>query len=161
MPLDMFLDLGPVKGESQDKVHAGKIDILAWSWGVSNSGSPQTGGGGGSTKANFQDISITKHIDLSSAELLKSVSLGTHFPEAKIIVRKAGVNNKLEYYSIAMKDVMVTSYQTGGSGGEDLLTESVTPAFASIEVKYHAQNPKGRKAGETTFDHNLQDNAPP
>ncbi len=60
-----------------------------------------------------------------------------------------------------MKDVMVTSYQTGGSGGEDRLTESVTLAFASIEVKYHAQNPKGRKAGESTFDHNLQHNAPP
>jgi len=155
MPLDMFLDLGPVKGESQDKVHAGKIDILAWSWGVSNSGPPRSGGGGGSSKASFQDIAITKLIDLSSTELLKSVSLGTHFPEAKIIVRKAGGNSKLEYYSITMKDVMVTSYQTAGSEGGDQLTESVTLAFASFEVTYHAVNAKGRPAGESTFDHTL------
>ncbi|MDZ5660985.1 type VI secretion system tube protein Hcp [Nocardioides sp. S-58] len=79
--------------------------------------------------------------------------------QPKIIVRKNGVNNKLDYYSMSMKDVMVTSYQTGGSGGEDLLTESVTLAFASLEVKYHAQNPKGRKTGESKFDHNLQGNA--
>ena len=43
LALDMFLDLGPVKGESQDRVHAGKIDILAWSWGVTNTGSGHVG----------------------------------------------------------------------------------------------------------------------
>ena len=155
MSLDMFLDLGPIKGESQDKVHAGKIDILAWSWAVSNAGPPRSGGGGGSGKATFQDIAITKFIDLSSTELLRSVSLGTHFPEAKIIVRRAGGNAKLEYYSITMKDVMVTSCQTSGSESGDQLTESVTLAFASFEVRYQAQNAKGRPAGESTFDHTI------
>jgi type VI secretion system secreted protein Hcp len=155
MPLDMFLDLGPIKGESQDKVHAGKIDILAWSWGVSNAGPPRSGGGGGASKATFQDIAITKVVDLSSTELLKAVSLGTHLPEAKIIVRRAGGNAKLEYYSVTMKDVMVTSCQVAGSEGGDHLTETVTLAFASFEVTYQAQNAKGRPAGESTFDHTI------
>jgi type VI secretion system secreted protein Hcp len=159
MALDMFLDLGPVKGESRDKVHAGKIDILAWAWGVSNSGSGHVGGGIGSGKADFQDISITKYVDLSSSELLKSVSLGKHFPEAKIIVRKAGGDAKLEYYSIAMKDVMVTSYQTGGSGTEDRLTESLTLAFASIEVTYQAQDARGRGSDESTFRYDISENS--
>ena len=42
MAIDMFLNLGAkIKGESQDKVQGpkGDVDILAWSWGVSNSGS--------------------------------------------------------------------------------------------------------------------------
>lgn len=155
MPLDMFLDLGPIKGESQDKVHAGKIDILAWSWAVSNAGPPRSGGGGGASKATFQDIAISKSVDLSSTELLKSVVLGTHFPEAKIIVRKAAGNARSEYYSITMKDVTVTSCQTAGSEGGDQLMESVTLAFASFQVTYHAQNAKGRPAGKSTFDHTL------
>jgi type VI secretion system secreted protein Hcp len=159
MALDMFLDLGPVKGESRDKAYAGKIDILAWSWGVSNSGSAHVGGGIGSGKANFQDISLTKYIDLSSSDMLKSVSLGTHFPEAKIIVRKAGGESKLEYYTITLKEVMVTSYQTGGSGGEDRLTENVTLTFAQVDVKYQAQDAKGGKAGDTKFAYNIAENA--
>lgn len=159
MAVDMFMDLGPVKGESRDKAYAGKIDILAWSWGVSNSGSAHVGGGIGSGKANFQDISVTKYIDLSSSDLLKSVSLGTHFPECKIIVRKAGGTKQLEYFTILMKEVMVTSYQTGGSGGEDRLTESLTLTFANVEVKYQAQNEKGEKAGDTKFAYSIAENA--
>ncbi|MEO1312198.1 MAG: type VI secretion system tube protein Hcp, partial [Pseudomonadota bacterium] len=59
MAVDMFLDIeGEIDGESQDKTHKDTIDLLAWSWGVSQSGSFHVGSGGGSGKANFQDISI-------------------------------------------------------------------------------------------------------
>ncbi len=159
MALDMFLDLGPVKGESQDRVHAGKIDILAWSWGVTNAGSSHVGGGVGSGKADFQDISITKYVDLSSSELLESVALGKHFPDARIIVRKAGGDSGHEFSTIAMRDVMVTSYQTGGSGGEDRLTESLTLAFASVEVKYQAQDARGGAGKGTTFRYDISGNS--
>ena len=49
MAVDMFLDLeGEIRGESQDAKHSKEIDVLAWSWGMSQSGSFHTGGGGGS-----------------------------------------------------------------------------------------------------------------
>ena len=50
MALDMFINMGPnIKGESKDKAQGpkGDIDILAWSWGMSQSGTSHTGGGGG------------------------------------------------------------------------------------------------------------------
>ena len=31
MAVDIFLDIKGIKGESRDKEHAGKIDVLAWS----------------------------------------------------------------------------------------------------------------------------------
>ena len=158
MALDMFLTLKDVKGESKDSAFKDQIDILAWSFGVSNSGSAHIGGGIGSGKANFQDISITKYIDLSSAKLMESVSVGTHFPEASIAVRKAGGKTKLDYYVIKLKNVMVTSYQTGGSGGEDRLTESLTLTFAHVEVKYQAQSDGGEKAGDTPFGYDIKAN---
>jgi type VI secretion system secreted protein Hcp len=159
MALDMYLVLKGVKGETKDDAFKGKggIDILAWSFGVSNSGSAHMGGGIGSGKANFQDISITKYIDLSSAALMQSVSKGTHFDTAEITVRKAG-GTALEYYKIALSEVMVTSYQTGGSGGEDRLTESITLTFAKVEVKYQAQNEKGAAAGDTSFGYDIAGN---
>jgi len=158
MALDMFLKLKDVAGESRDDAFKGEIDILAWSFGVSNSGSAHVGGGIGSGKANFQDISITKYIDLSSAKLMESVSVGTHFPTASITVRKAGGKKQLDYYVIELKEVMVTSYQTGGSGGEDRLTESLTLTFANVEVKYQAQSATGEKAGDTKFGYDIAAN---
>ena len=157
MAIDQFLKISGVKGESRDDAFKGEIDILAWSFGVSNAGSAHVGGGIGSGKANFQDISITKYIDLSSAKLMESVSIGTHFPEASITVRKAG-GKALDYYKIDMKQVMVTSYQTGGSGGEDRLTESLTLTFAKVEVKYQAQSATGDKAGDTKFGYDIAAN---
>ena len=47
MAMDLFIKIGALKGESIDKTHAGEIDVLAWSWGMSNSGSAHIGGGAG------------------------------------------------------------------------------------------------------------------
>ena len=60
MAVDMFIKVGDFKGESNDKKHAEWIDVLAWSWGLSNSGTTHQGGGGGGGKANVQDLSFTQ-----------------------------------------------------------------------------------------------------
>ena len=39
MAVDMFLKIGDILGESVDKTHKDEIDVLAWSWGASNTGS--------------------------------------------------------------------------------------------------------------------------
>lgn len=148
MAVDMFIEIGDIKGESTDKEHKEKIDILAWSWGMSNSGTTHMGGGGGSGKVNVQDLSFTKYIDSSSNALLKSCCEGTHYPKAKLIVRKAG-GKPLEYVVLELEEVMVTAVSTGGSGGEDRLTENVTLNFAKFTYKYQPQDPTGAKKGGT------------
>lgn len=145
MAVDMFIKLGDVKGESKDKAHKEEIDVLAWSWGASNSGSFHTGGGGGAGKVNVQDLSFTKYIDLASTELFLATCNGKHFPEATLVVRKAG-ETPLEYLTIVMTDVLITSYSTGGSGGEDRLTENVTLNFAKVKLTYKEQAAKGAQA---------------
>jgi type VI secretion system secreted protein Hcp len=147
MAMDMFIKIGDLKGESKDKTHAGKIDVLAWSWGISNSGSAQQGSGAGAGKCNVQDLSFTKYIDLSSPDLLLAACNGKHFPEALLIVRKAG-ETPLEYLKIKMTDLLVTSVSTGGSGGEDRLTENVTLNFAKVNVDYVEQTEKGTEGGK-------------
>ena len=56
MAVDMFLKLDGVTGESKDKVHTNEIDVLVWSWGMTNNASAQIGGGAGSGKASVQDL---------------------------------------------------------------------------------------------------------
>ncbi|HYF60796.1 MAG TPA: type VI secretion system tube protein Hcp, partial [Burkholderiaceae bacterium] len=142
MAVDMFMKIGSLKGEAKDKAHGGEIDVLAWSWGMSQSGTLHAGGGGGSGKVNVQDLSFTKYVDKSSPDLMLACCNGQHFGEAKLTVRKAGAN-PLEYLIITMTDLIVTSVSTGGSGGEDRLTENVTLNFSAVKVAYAEQDKKG------------------
>ena len=147
MAMDMFLyfdTASGIKGETKDKVYKtkGGIDVLAWSWGLSNSGSAHMGAGQGAGKANFQDISFTKYIDLASTKLMTSCATGTHIKEAKLIIRKAG-GSPLEYLLIDLSDCLISSYSTGGSGGEDRLTENVSLNFAVVKIDYKTQKEDG------------------
>src|SRR5438067_340473 len=122
MAVDMFMKIDEVKGESKDKTHHGTIDVLAWSWGESNSGSAHAGGGAGAGKVNVQDLSFTKYIDKSTPALLLACANGAHYKKATLTVRKAG-KTPVEYITMEMNEVLVTAISTGGSGGEDRLTE--------------------------------------
>lgn len=148
MAVDMFIKIGTIKGESVDHKHGGEIDILAWSWGMSNSGTAHTGGGAGAGKVNVQDLSITKYIDRSSTDLMLAACNGKHFPDAMLTVRKAG-EKPLEYLKITLTDVLITSVSTGGSGGEDRLTENVSLNFAKVKVEYTPQKKDG--SGDATL----------
>jgi type VI secretion system secreted protein Hcp len=156
MAVDMFLKIEGVKGEAVDlntPSHADEISVLAWSWGASNSGTTHISSGSGAGKVNVQDISLTKYVDSSSVELFLRTCSGKHFPSAVLTCRKAG-DKPLEYIIITMTDLMITSYHTGGSGGEDRLTENISINFAKAQVQYFKQNPDGTgvAAGDQTFD---------
>ncbi len=157
MACDMFIKIDSVKGESKDKTHKDEIDVLSWSWGMSNSGSSHTGGGLGSGKVNVQDISFTKYIDKSSPDLMLACCNGKHIKEAKLTVRKAG-EKPLEYLIITMSDVLVTAVSTGGSGGEDRLTENVTLNFAVVKVEYAEQTATGTAGDKPKMGWNIKEN---
>jgi type VI secretion system secreted protein Hcp len=142
MAVDMFLKLDGIKGEAADATHKDEIDVLAWSWGLSQSGTTHTGTGGGAGKVNVQDISFTKWVDKSSPVLFLDCASGKHIKEATLTVRKAG-EKPLEYLKIKLTDLLVSSISTGGSGGEDRLTENVTLNFAQVQVTYTPQKADG------------------
>src|SRR5688572_16695132 len=97
MAVDMFMKIEKdIKGESMDETHKGEIDVLSWSWGMSNAGSMQTGTGGGAGKANVNDLTFTKYVDSATTVLLSKCGGGVHFDKATLVVRKAG-GKPLEY----------------------------------------------------------------
>ncbi len=151
MAVDMFLKIGTpaVTGESLDSVHSTEMDVLAWSWGVSNSGDAQRGGGAGAGKAHVGDISVTKYVDAASTALFLACCNGQHYTNATLTIRKAGTN-PLEYLVITMGEVMITSYSTGGSGGQDRLTENVTLNFANVTYNYTPQTATGAAGATAT-----------
>ncbi|NCO21461.1 MAG: type VI secretion system tube protein Hcp [Rhodobacterales bacterium] len=154
MAVDQFLELKGIDGEAQDDVHKNKIDVLAWSFGVSNSGSTHMGAGSGAGRANFQDISVTKYIDKSSPILMQHAATGKHIAEGKLTCRKAG-GKQLEYIIFKFKDILVTSISMGGSGGEDRLTENVTLNFGSFNYKYVEQKADGVEGAKPEMKYDI------
>jgi type VI secretion system secreted protein Hcp len=153
MAVDMFLKIDGIKGESKVKGKEEQIDVLAWSWGMSQSGTGHVGGGSGSGKVSVQDLHVTKYLDKASCDLIFHCASGKHIPKAELVVRKAG-ENALEYLKVSMEDILVTSVSTGGSGGEDRITESLSLNFAKVKVEYQEQQKdgKGKPAGNVGWD---------
>jgi type VI secretion system secreted protein Hcp len=152
MAVDILIKIEGVDGDHEDE-----IDVLAWSWGMSQSGSMHVGGGAGSGKVNIQDVSLTKYVDKASPSLMRACCNGEHLTEATLTVRKAG-KDALDYLKIKMSPVLVTSVDTGGSGGEDRLTENVTLNFAKVEVGYTPQKPDGTGDAEISLIWNVEKN---
>lgn len=142
MAVDMFLKVDNIDGRSQDSKHGKEIDVLAWSWGMAQSGTAHVGGGMGSGKVSVQNVSITKYTDAASHGLMLACCKGTHIPNATLTIRKAG-DNPLEYIKLVMQDCVISSIATGGSGGEDRLTENVSINFAKFKYAYTPQKPDG------------------
>jgi type VI secretion system secreted protein Hcp len=161
MAVDMTIKIDGIKGESKLKGHTEEVDILAWSWGLSQTGTFGGGGGGGAGKVNAQDLSITKYVDKASPELLLACSNGKHIKEAVLTVRKSG-ETALEYLTVTLEKILVSSISTGGSGGEDRLTENVTFNFAKGKVEYQEQDDNGApKGGKVTYAWDFQQNVKP
>ncbi|WP_121632426.1 Hcp family type VI secretion system effector [Tropicibacter alexandrii] len=150
MAIDCFLKLGNgIKGECQDEAHKDWIDVLSWNWGMTQSGTTHMGGGGGGGKVNVNDITLTKYVDAATHDLIKRCCSGEHIADGELVVRKAGGAKPLDYLKIKIKDVMITSYQTGGmKDGLDRVQETLTLNFRAFELTYTKQNEKGSPDGE-------------
>ena len=145
--VDYFLKIDGIDGESTDKDHKGEIDVLAWSWGMSQSGVHTSDG---TIVPDFQELELTKYVDKSTPKLMEALAGGLPLREAHMIVSDAAGT---DYFMIHMTNVMVTSISTGGSGGEDRLTENVTLNFAEVKVEY---KPQGVDGVEHTFIWNTE-----
>ena len=159
MATDMFLKLGDIKGESRDQAHRDEIEISKWGWGMSQTGSMHTGSGGGAGKVNIENLAISKVMDKSSPNLMMACSTGKHYPEARLVVRKAGGSSAVEYLVITLKEVMVVSYGTSAGNKDDVLYDRVALNFATVDVSYQPQKADGAKdGGPVKFGWNIRQN---
>jgi type VI secretion system secreted protein Hcp len=154
MASDIFAKLGDIKGESLDSKHKDEVEVLSYSWGVSNAGSMAHGGGGGEGKATFHDLSFVHNIDKASPVLMQACATGVHLKEATITHRKAGKGQQ-EYLVIKMNDIIVTSVSHGGSGDTPGV-ESVSLAFAKVALEYKPQKPDGSLDAGLHFKYDLK-----
>jgi type VI secretion system secreted protein Hcp len=145
--VDYFLKLKGIDGESADGKHKGEIDVESWSWGETQSGTGHFGGGGGAGKVAMQDFHFVMKMNKASSKLLLACASGEHIPEGLLTCRKAGKEQQ-EFLKIKFTDILVSSYQTGGSQGSDVIPmDQISLNFAKIEIEYKEQKPDGSLGG--------------
>jgi type VI secretion system secreted protein Hcp len=155
MASDIFAKIGDIKGESLDDKHKGEIEVLSWSWGVSNAGEMRGGSGGGEGKASFHDLSFTHKIDKASPVLMQACATGVHLKDATITHRKAGKGQQ-EFLVIKMNDVIITSVTHSDS--DEGRSESVSMVFAKVDLQYKPQKADGSLEAGIHFKYDIKGN---
>ncbi len=157
MAVDYFLKIDGIEGESADAKHGKEIDILAWSWGESNSGGQAYGGGGGAGKVSMNDFTFTMRINKASPKLLLACASGEHIKSALLTCRKAGKEQQ-EYLKITFSELLISNYSTGGSAGDEVPVDNISLNFAKIEYEYYPQKPDGTLDAKVPVHWNLKEN---
>jgi len=155
--VDYFLKIDSIPGESADDKHMDEIDIESWSWGEVNSGSHAAGGGGGAGKVSMNDFSFGMRVNKASPKLFLACATGQHIKEAQLTCRKAGKEQQ-EYLKIKFSDLLISNYQTGGSGGDIVPVDQISFNFSKIEVSYAPQKADGSLGSPVVHNYDLKKN---
>ncbi|MHC1742010.1 MAG: Hcp family type VI secretion system effector [Syntrophobacteraceae bacterium] len=162
MAFDAFIKIDGIPGESTDDKHKDWIEVLSYSWGVSQpkSASASTAGGASAERADFQDFSIVKALDKASPKIALACAGGKHVKEVKLELCRAG-GDKVKYMEYKMTNCIITSCRRGGAaqGGETLPLEEVGFDYGKIEWTYTQQKREdGSGGGQVAANWDLQAN---
>jgi type VI secretion system secreted protein Hcp len=150
---DMFLSVkgarsGAIKGESQDAVHTGEIDVQRWSWGMQVT--PSLGGGTAAGRASLRELKVVKQIDSASTALMAALRSNELITKAVLTVRKAG-SSPLEYLRISIEQGRVTALAIESDEEGSQVVEHLSFSFNKITVEYVPQGKDGQALGGMVF----------
>ena len=142
MAVNAYLYVEGVEGPSTSKT--GFIDILSFSWGVSQTSTYGAGASGKEAKAgraDFSNLTIMKVLDKTTALLADHCASGDILKEVYILYDKPVGDKQQDYFRIYCKDALITSVQLSGSNENP--TESISFAFQGVEVAYRPEKDDG------------------
>jgi type VI secretion system secreted protein Hcp len=156
--VDYFLKIDGIEGESADSKHKGEIQLESWSWGEHQSGTHSAGSGGGAGKVSMQDFHFVMKINKASPKLMLACATGEHIKKALLTCRKAGKEQQ-EFLKVELEGLLVSSYQTGGSGHSDIVpTDQIALNFTKILFEYKEQKADGTLGAPTKAGYDLKVN---
>jgi type VI secretion system secreted protein Hcp len=142
MAVSAHLYVDGIKGPSTSV--PGTIDVLSFSWGVSQTAVYGAGASGKEAKAgraDFSNLTIMKVLDATSPLLCDHCATGNILPKVYIIYTKPVGDKQDNYFRIWVKDALVTSVQLSGSSEQPV--ESVSFAYQGVEIAYRPEKDDG------------------
>ena len=158
MAADYYLKIDGIEGESEAVGFENQMQIQSWSWGASNSGSAVQGTGMGTGKVNLQDFHFVIENGKATPQLFLKSAQGNHIKQAILTSRKTGGNGSpYTYYKMTFTDLVISSFQEGGSAGGDVLpTVQVSFNFTAITQEYFQQKADGTVSLTNTVSYDIK-----
>jgi type VI secretion system secreted protein Hcp len=154
--VDYFLKIDGIEGESGDKTHKNEIQLESWSFGETNAGTAHVGMGMGAGKVQMGDFHFVMRSNKASPKLFLACADGEHIKKAVLTCRKAGKDQQ-EYLKWTFSDLLVSSYQTGGSASSDVVPlDQISINFTEAQVDYKEQKADGTLGGAVTTKYNVK-----
>ena len=156
MVANYFLKIDGISGESTDAKHKDQIELVSFSWGVTQlTGGPAAGGGAGAGRAQFKAFEFLMRVNKASPQLFLASASGKHLKEAVLSVRRTGKLG-LEYLKIKFSDILITSIEQ--QGGQEEVDEMIAFDFRAVETQYTPQDQRGTAGPAVTAGWDLSKN---
>ena len=155
MAVNAYLYVDGTPGPSTSRTD--HIDILSFSWGVSNTSTYGQGASGQEAKAgraDFSNLSIMKVLDKTTPNLCDHCASGNILTKVYILYDKPVGDKQQAYYRIWLKDALITSVQNSGSNENP--TESVSFAYQAVEIAYAPEKDDGSLDAAVRKGYNLE-----
>ncbi|WP_231876298.1 Hcp family type VI secretion system effector [Azotobacter vinelandii] len=161
MSTSMHLKIEGVQGESQESQHAAWLDIKSFTWGISQPGSLDSGGGGTPGRASFTDLHVVSYVESSAPTAFKKCANGTSLGTVELSCSRLSDGDKMVFMTITLTNVLVTKADIKGVDRDDeqerLLIEYAFQA-PEVEFGYTPQQDDGSAGGEVTMGWNIPQN---
>jgi type VI secretion system secreted protein Hcp len=112
----------------------------------------------GSGKVQMQDFHFVMRVNKASPLLFLCCANGEHIKSATLTCRKAGKEQQ-EYLKYTFSDLLVSSYQTGGSAGNVVPLDQISLNFTKVEFEYKEQKPDGSLGGSVKKHYSIKEQA--
>lgn len=142
MAVNAYLHIDGIEGPSGSR--SGFIDIISYSWGVTQTQTYSAGASGQETKAgraDFANLIIKKVTDATTPFLTYNCAMGTILSNAYILYDKPVGDKQQDYFRIYLKDALITSVQM--SAEKEDTSETISFAFQAVEIAYKPEKDDG------------------
>lgn len=126
-----------IKGSCTLDNHNKWIDVASISFGVNRSVQFKSAGADRTTSvAHFSEVSLTRMVDIASADLFAQSISGESLGKATIDLIRSDTNTHKTYMQIILHEPIITAYSVSSGGGETAM-ETLTINFTKISVEYN------------------------
>src|SRR5690349_5102773 len=158
MAYDMFFKLDGIPGESTDDKHPHEIVLESFSWGESNTGAHATASGAGAGRVSMQDFHFTARVSKASPTLMLYCASGKHIPTGQMSLSRAGEDRSGGDFLVYKFTTLVVSSISQAGDVTDRPLDSVSIAFAKVNVEYKPQKSDGSLDAAVHFAWDLKTN---
>ena len=145
---------GPVKGASLDNDHKGDqgwVEIQRLDAPIFRSGGSGAVGQDRGGTTTLGDVTVSRKLDASSPKLAEHTCSGTVFPEVVIELLTDIGGTAKKYYTVTMKNVMMSGYSISGSSeGRADAMENVHLNPENIQWDFQGYKPDGSPGDKGT-----------